>query len=566
MIELLLDKKQILAVNDTLKMAIEGEPLFQGCRDDAFVQMAAFVEEVDRSAGYRIGELDDYEASESVTSADILAFGVWMAWKNCAQCTCGRAHVPDQRRNQQTISLLSKISKYAYIYDHLLMCLAGHAEAERDNDGNLLFKVHSGNKQIHVLDYHSRDVYWNDFQPIKVLEGIAKICAGQVSCIGSRIYYKRNFETIRAIMDFLRQIYDSTHFFGSIQIPAKYKLQDFREIWLCLVAIVFFNGWMTKRFQRTHAREYLASASLCFDHYEWVRILARITGIRFDRIAAVLEDIIYDGNRYTRPDKAPLPPFLPIGCRLLLLNRVLITSTGEQDLYRLTDLFKQKVHTEMKKHKEDLQLQRLRKVFTGTDVRIYGPFDKVVFNGEKTDLDAIAFSPKQRIAWCCQLKSPAPARWRKDYSRIAEDIDGAFDQVDKSLGWLTTAPQSVLTELGLSKKEFLKLDFRGIVISSKALGGGLAKTRPDVPLTTEFLLDVLVKSFARADLDLIWMNTKSSALLPIEGIDFSLRSAICTLDGVKYISEEGLAVPAWWDRLMQRYPQILTTQKNLEIQ
>jgi hypothetical protein len=187
----------------------------------------------------------------------------------------------------------------------------------------------------------------------------------------------------------------------------------------------------------------------------------------------------------------------------------------------------------MKKHKESLQLKRIASIFAGSDVTVYGPFQKVVFRGENTDLDAILFSPNQKVAWCCQIKSPAPARWRKDYARIASDIDEAYVQVDKSLGWLASEPQSVLQSLRISEAKFRSLDFRGVVISSKAFGGDLAKSRTDIPLTTEYLLSLLVKAQGKVDLDLLWMNIKSAAVLPIEGIDYFLIPAICDLGSLR---------------------------------
>jgi hypothetical protein len=214
------------------------------------------------------------------------------------------------------------------------MCLAGHATVMRNEFADVVFQTQKSNKQIQVLDYHSRPLEWSEPIPIKILSGIARICEQRLTCVATkRIYYKRNFEIVRAIMDFLRPLYEQLHFFGEIGIPSTYKLSEFREVWLCLVSIVFFHGRMTKVFQASHPIQLITSADLCFEKKYWVNLLSRLTRVRSDHILSILNDLSYNGDKYTRPDKAPLPPLLPVGTKLLLLNRVLVTSLGEQDLY-----------------------------------------------------------------------------------------------------------------------------------------------------------------------------------------------------------------------------------------
>jgi hypothetical protein len=556
-----LTKAEIMVLYKELESFVGTHPLFKCCREYAVLQMVTHADDVYREAIEAVTSKGIQANNEElilrlVPVADTLAFGAYLSWKYCPPCNCAKQHAGEFEESESIRSLVTKLATFVFLHDLLLMSIAGHCEAAPTNRTSISFRLtERTNRQMQFADQqlaHARPGTVPTSS--NLLQRIDQILGDQLTSVGSQLSYRFERNTHTQIANIFRPLFSSIPRFENTPLSRKYTLNEFREVWTALEALVFYHGRMIKPFAKSHPNACARSIHVQRSKRSWVSLIRRLTGFSERAVNSILSDLTYAGQIYTRADHAPFPPFFPTKNGLLLINSVLVGVVPEDELYRLFGTIAPAVQTALKKEKETLQIGRLKNIFASTDIEVYGPFKKVEYGGKKTDLDALVISKKYRTGWCCQLKSPAQVRWRKETELVADDLNKAIDQAETSLGWLSTAPQSVLEELQITEQEFQDYKIYGIVVSSGPLGAGLAERRADIPITNEFVIGQLVRSFRYPDLEKIWMYTKSALLLPVEGIDFILGDLSLELGHYTFIAYG--AISSAPERLKKYEPEL----------
>jgi len=310
------------------------------------------------------------------------------------------------------------------------------------------------------------------------------------------------------------------------------KLSDFREIFVCLQAIVTLNFLQNKReLSQTNSPQFLYRNILFLIELEdLVTMLHRYSGIDRKTIQGICEILTYGNFEQNNPDPA-LQPLIKVNNHQYALSYTLLTGSNfERNLVVLMNRNAQtrKEYLKFNQFRED---QQLKKIKTATTLPSYsGPAPG---DAELPDIDLAIIDHENKCILLCELKSFIHPAEPREVVEKTQEIQKGVGQASRLLEFYKANQAPLLAAIKLNGH----FDVMAIVVADNFVGEVVSEAEGIPVVMTSHLVRLLSeKSLA----ELIGI-LRSGSYLPIEGRDFNVGRSEAEVGGI-HLSWDGVTL------------------------
>lgn len=556
----LLTEKELCDIDKKVDNAIMSQKLLSISRDEALIHMLRYYEDYVRIYAPKMAEGQGEEAFKIATKLgqDGIHFAILWICKYCPNKFGGSENSTYQKIYGLAHDLHEVAKEYSMIWDLMNLIWRKMAVAEYDSDGKI--RVKYSNQKFADIETAAYFINAPDY-PLLVNNRISAMVLAEITKLvskinvrnlgGGKIKYDLSKETYERTREIIQQTLSPLWELDPSWDLGGYKLSDFRIFWISLSSFCFIHNLIC--FTSGTEGVALNSVVKIATKEKWEKELAKRSGLNIEIVQAILNDLIYDPNLYAIGKQSPdvtCQPFFPIGSELLALsNQLVLSSNAERNLWYLSSIIREKIHSQLRNQKESLWIRELSPWLLqhGLGIR-----EKVKFtiNNASSDIDMLILDNNDNFGIGCQLK------WLNFPDRIKEvkyaekELEIGLNQAELSQKWLDSKSEQLRRIIGVDSDNFDRYEFRTMVLSKNTLGSGRVY-KLGIPIINQRLLEWIIGEPHNKSLRTLWDVAEKRTNLPKRGIHFLDQDRLVEFGGVQFIGN-GLAmsVESTWDPLM----------------
>jgi len=327
-----------------------------------------------------------------------------------------------------------------------------------------------------------------------------------------------------------------------------YTVSQFRDFWIGLLTLCWIRFWAC--FSSGRQGGDLDNTIIILPREEWVKCLAKNSGLDPDITNTILSDLIYDIDLYKPNVKQPdvtYQPFFPLHSNLLALsNWLVLLSSHERNIWDLVSIKRPKIHSVLRNKKEQIWLEELKPLLKSYGLASYGPIG-FSLGAKRSDLDLLVLDHATKFGLCCQLKWLTTPDRIRDVQYTENELNKGLAQAQLSLRWVTSLPVELEGLTGLSGHELRQYKFRAVVLSKNTIGSGWVHLH-GIPIVNERLLKWVLGEPHQESLQTLWQVGEERRYLPKRGKHFRDEDIKVSFANISFLGKNmGAKLTGSWD-------------------